>query len=564
MECPHCGGIIPDGIEYCNVCYYAFSKKAVAINTPEADVSLPDPLATSAGAPPPQHLPQPKVQTPDPLVTHPEAVTPSTPPEPGTIASGEVIVGRFEVLRMLGKGGMGAVYLCRDRQLERQIAIKVLLSNLASEEWGIKRFLTEARAVASINHPNVIQVHDVLEDATGNYIVMEFLEGATLAARLQNEGALSVREVTRIALQIGMALTVAHKTGVIHRDIKPENIMFTASGSPKLGDFGIAQLFGQIDLTHTGTAMGTWVYASPEQLVDAKRVDQRSDIYSLGATMYEMLTGEMPRHIDLDKIPKFIQPVLKKCLARAPEDRYQSAAEFVKSLAEAYNKAQPTLAQGVEKKDTTETTGATAMTPSEPSTAAKIVVSEKGHRREKILWHARGVLWANPFPFCIGLALLGWLLIATNPNALQAQIERWLYDLLEWAAYYKTITIVKDNFGLLDTLVNWLKLLPFYWTGLGLSTVMAVIPALRNFLTKFRLSSSRLTIKGGIILRREHVLHLDQIQDVHASQGIPGMVLGYGKLSLVCWNGDAIVLEGVPHPSNVVHKITSAMRDKDE
>ncbi len=246
--------------------------------------------------------------------------------------TGRVIVGRYEILSRVGKGGMGVVYRAKDKKLDREIALKRLIAPESGAQRGIERFLQEARAIAALNHKNIVTVHELAEDDEGPFIVMEHLEGGSLSDRIKQSGAMSVEEALDIVQPVVQALSYAHRRSIIHRDIKPANIMFNAEGEPKLVDFGLAQLARESELSMTGYGMGTATYMPPEQKRDAKRADHRSDIFSLAKTLYKMVTGETPDPVDYELIPEELRPALRHALKPKPEDRPFSVDEFLKEL----------------------------------------------------------------------------------------------------------------------------------------------------------------------------------------------------------------------------------------
>src|ERR1700756_3911738 len=211
-------------------------------------------------------------------------------------------LGPYEIVSPLGAGGMGEVYRARDKRLERTVAIKILPAHLSSDPVRKQRFEREAKTISSLNHPHVCTLHDVGSQDGVDYLVMECVEGETLAARLQ-KGPMPLEQVMRYGAQIADALDKAHRAGIVHRDLKPGNVMLTAGGA-KLLDFGLAkatatQICGLTltsavptnPVTQEGTIVGTFQYMSPEQ-VEGKELDGRSDIFSLGAVLYEMVTGQ--------------------------------------------------------------------------------------------------------------------------------------------------------------------------------------------------------------------------------------------------------------------------------
>lgn len=203
-------------------------------------------------------------------------------------------VAHYRILEKIGAGGMGVVYKAQDTRLDRIVALKFLPSHLTSDEAGRVRFLQEARAASALNHPNVCTIHGIEEDGDRQFIVMEFVDGVTLR---QKSPVKDLAEATKYAIQISEALKAAHGKGIVHRDIKSENIMLTGEGRIKVTDFGLAMIKGESSLTRTPAALGTMAYMSPEQ-AQGMDVDHRTDLWSLGVVMYEMITGELPFKAD--------------------------------------------------------------------------------------------------------------------------------------------------------------------------------------------------------------------------------------------------------------------------
>lgn len=201
-------------------------------------------------------------------------------------------VSHYRIIDKLGEGGMGVVYKAQDTRLERMVALKFLPVDLARSETARLRFVNEARAASALNHPNVAVVYDVGETDAHSYIAMELVEGSTLKDKMK-VGRLTIEQVQQFATQVADGLHAAHAKGIVHRDIKPENLLLTPDGHVKIMDFGIAKLGTSAHLTQTGTALGTLAYMSPEQLL-SDQVDHRSDLWSLGVVLYEMLAGEVP------------------------------------------------------------------------------------------------------------------------------------------------------------------------------------------------------------------------------------------------------------------------------
>lgn len=206
---------------------------------------------------------------------------------------GQILSGRYRLEERVGRGGMAEVYRATDLLLERAVAVKVLHPQFASDDEFVERFRREAQAAASLSHPNVVNIFDVGEDAGTYYIVMEYVRGRTLRAVLQERGPLPIHEALEIAAQVASALAAAHSQGLVHRDVKPANILISTSGQVKVTDFGIARAASESSLTQTGTVLGSVGYVSPEQ-ARGEEVTGLSDLYSLGATLYEMLTGQVP------------------------------------------------------------------------------------------------------------------------------------------------------------------------------------------------------------------------------------------------------------------------------
>lgn len=261
-------------------------------------------------------------------------------------------IGPYEIRRELGHGGMGLVYLGWEAALEREVAIKVLTPSLASDEQAVQRFLREARSAASLSHPNVVQIYAVGEDRGKHYFAMEYVRGASVLRILRSHFRLDDATAARFALQAASGLLAAHEKGIIHRDIKPANLMVDQRGLLKITDFGLALLGERTSrLTATGMLIGTPGYLSPEQCLD-EDVDYRTDIYSLGVSFFEMLTGEMPFSAgspvaliqkivtadppDVSSLNKMVSPevreILRKMMARNREDRYQSCRDLIEDL----------------------------------------------------------------------------------------------------------------------------------------------------------------------------------------------------------------------------------------
>ena len=257
------------------------------------------------------------------------------------LQSDTVLNDRYEVVRLIGQGGMGAVYEARDRIKDETIAIKVLLPGLVSSDQARERFLTEAKISCKLSHPNIVNVFDVQQSGPHHFLTMELLEGQTLREKIEVQkvarSEFSVDAVKDIAKQVGEALSYAH-THMVHRDLKPENIFLCEDGTVKVMDFGIVRLLTSTELTKTGMALGTAYYMAPEQLTGAKSVDARADQYSLGVILYELLSGQLPMGAvapigDIRKdIPKNMAQAIMKAISPKPEERFTQLAELSSSV----------------------------------------------------------------------------------------------------------------------------------------------------------------------------------------------------------------------------------------
>ncbi|WP_026652692.1 Stk1 family PASTA domain-containing Ser/Thr kinase [Butyrivibrio proteoclasticus] len=265
------------------------------------------------------------------------------------IKIGMVIGDRYEVLEKIGTGGMSDVYKAKDHKLNRLVAVKVLKQEFSENENFVSKFRVEAQSTAGLMHPNIVNVYDVGDEDGVNYIVMELVDGITLKKYIEKKSRLSVKEAVSIAIQVAMGLEAAHNNNIIHRDIKPQNIMISKEGKVKVTDFGIAK--AATSNTITSNVMGSVHYTSPEQARGGYS-DAKSDIYSLGITLFEMLTGrvpfngdttvaiaikhiqeELPSPVDFnDDIPISVEKIVLKCCQKSPDRRYQNAAELISDL----------------------------------------------------------------------------------------------------------------------------------------------------------------------------------------------------------------------------------------
>ena len=265
---------------------------------------------------------------------------------------GRLLDGRYEILEIIGTGGMAVVYKARCHRLNRLVAIKILKDEFARDEEFRRRFRAEGEAVAMLSHPNIVQVYDVSSSETADYIVMELIDGISLKQYMEKRGSLNWKETLHFAMQIATGLEHAHSRSIVHRDIKPHNVMVLKNGSVKVMDFGIARVMTKSN-TLTKEALGSVHYISPEQ-AKGSFTDNRSDIYSLGVVMYEMMTGRPPydgesavavaiQHINggavlpsvlNPNIPKALEQIIRKAMALELKDRYSSASELLRDMEE--------------------------------------------------------------------------------------------------------------------------------------------------------------------------------------------------------------------------------------
>ncbi|MDH4272515.1 MAG: serine/threonine protein kinase [Candidatus Aminicenantes bacterium] len=275
-------------------------------------------------------------------------------------------IGKYKILGILGKGGMGIVYKGLDPDIEREVAIKTIrfdtLTDGMEKEELLTRVIREAKAAGRLNHPNIITIYDVARDKDLTYIVMQYIDGSNLQALIESGKAISPQEIIDILKPVADALDFAHRGGIVHRDIKPANIMIDNTGKPFLADFGVARIETST-MTQAGTTVGTLSYMSPEQ-VKGQTVDKRSDIFALGVILYELLTGKKPfggdnmstivyrivheepeRITEINKdLPPAYESVVRRALAKNPEDRYQSCRELIADLEDPGRMAEATLA----------------------------------------------------------------------------------------------------------------------------------------------------------------------------------------------------------------------------
>ena len=263
------------------------------------------------------------------------------------ITKGQKINDRYKIVKTIGEGGMANVYLAEDEILNREVAVKILRGDLAEDEKFVRRFQREAISASSLNHPNIVEVYDVGEDDGSYFIVMEYINGVTLKNLIKKRGKLSLVEVVDIMKQLTSGIACAHKNNIIHRDIKPQNVMILDDGKIKITDFGISTALNSIEMTQTNSVMGSVHYLPPEQ-ASGKATTFKSDIYSLGILMYELLTGTIPfkgetavevamKQLKEDlpsivkknpEIPQSVENILMRACAKNPLNRYDSVEEM--------------------------------------------------------------------------------------------------------------------------------------------------------------------------------------------------------------------------------------------
>ncbi len=263
-------------------------------------------------------------------------------------------LGKYEIIEFLGSGAMGVVYKAHDATIERDVAIKILPCELSEDQTTLQRFLAEAKAAGKLSHPNVVTIHEIAHEAETHYIAMEVVSGGCIADRLEHQGLFSVLEATQIVSDACKGLAAAHAVGLVHRDVKPANLLRTQDGTVKVADFGLAKgaVTSTQQMTQAGQVVGTPHFMSPEQC-ESKPVDHRSDLYSLGATYYSLLTGENvyhgagstvqvmyahchseipdPRKLN-STIPNACAAIIARAMAKQPADRYQSAEAMLADL----------------------------------------------------------------------------------------------------------------------------------------------------------------------------------------------------------------------------------------
>ena len=270
------------------------------------------------------------------------------------IKIGMLIADRYEVLEKVGTGGMSDVYKAKDHRLNRMVAVKVLKQEFSENASFVSKFRVEAQAAAGLMHPNIVNVYDVGEEKGNHFIIMELVNGITLKRYIEKKERLTPREAVTVAIQVAMGLAAAHRNHIIHRDIKPQNIIISKEGKVKVTDFGIAK--ASTSNTITSNVMGSVHYTSPEQARGGFS-DEKSDVYSLGVTLYEMLTGNVPyegdttvaialQHIQdpfpsprekVPDLPYSVEQIVLKCCEKSPDRRYQTMDELASDLRRSLN-----------------------------------------------------------------------------------------------------------------------------------------------------------------------------------------------------------------------------------
>ncbi len=334
MQCPKCGADNLDDAAACVACRQDLSNLNMTAARPGVDSGSKEEFVRTT------------------FVGHSvDSPSRSTSRAPRAVVADSNLGERYHIVRQLGEGGMGEVFLARDRELDRDVALKVIRLDLASHPAILERFKREIQLSSNVTHKNILRVYDLGEADGVKFLTMQYIHGEDLAAMMRREGPLSVQRVVEIFRQICEGLQAAHDQGVIHRDLKPQNILIDDRGRVAIADFGLAKSFDYASLTEAGKVIGTPHYMSPEQ-VKGIDLDQRTDIYSLGIMLYEMLTGTVPftgssayevmiqrtqrtprpASDHNPKIPQYLLKILDKCLQTAPSLRYPSAAEILHDL----------------------------------------------------------------------------------------------------------------------------------------------------------------------------------------------------------------------------------------
>ncbi|MFC1586865.1 protein kinase [Planctomycetota bacterium] len=322
--------------------------------------------------------------------------------------------GGYKILEKLGEGGMGAVYLALQMSLEREVALKVLPRELKSDRMFVERFRREASSMARLEHPNIVQIFDRGDQDGIYYIAMQYVKGRSLKDKLRETGKLPLQQAVKYMRQVVSGMAYAHRIGVIHRDVKPDNVLIDHTDTAKIADFGLAAIAGPVDqgtpaLTVSNITMGTRAYMAPEQELDAKNVDHRADIFSMGVVFYELLTGTLPagrfKHASelVAGLPKSVDAVIDKMLARDPEDRYVNCDDILTDLTKFH-------------------TG--QFDPAVPGAQSETADTLGGQGKLWELKNSLWMLWLLPFGIFSWVSFL-WV-------GLRAKRKRWIF----WAVVY--------------------------------------------------------------------------------------------------------------------------------
>lgn len=365
------------------------------------------------------------------------------------IQIGKLFAGRYRILKSIGRGGMADVYLANDLILDNEdVAIKVLRTNYQTDQVAVARFQREARAMAELNHPNIVAIRDIGEEDGQQFLVMEYVDGADLKKFIQDNAPLSNNQVVRIMEEVLSAMTLAHQKGIVHRDLKPQNILLTKAGVVKVTDFGIAVAFAETSLTQTNSMLGSVHYLSPEQARGSKATIQ-SDIYAMGIMLYEMLTGHIPYDGDsavtialqhfqkplpsiLDEnpqVPQALENVVIKATAKKLSDRYATTFDMSRDLMTAlsYNRSREkklVFDDGENTKPLPKVTPVPNTTPKpNPSPATNkasgptAVEASKAPKKEKKRGRFLGTLFKILFAFfVVGVAIFTFLILTRPAN----------------------------------------------------------------------------------------------------------------------------------------------------